>query len=254
MYQRLRNQSGYNLIELVVVLIIIGLIASVALKSLRGVNDVSRFEKTRQEMESLGRAITGNQSLLSNGNRSDYGYVGDVGALPPNLNALVINPGGYSTWDGPYVRDEFTAGGAETEFKNDAWGTAYTYGGGNTIISTGGGSTLTYQIANSSADLLYNPVSAVVGDLNGTPPGPIYRDSVRLVLIYPDGAGSMLTATHSPGSDGYVQFDSIPIGLHTMQLIYLPTADTLIRRVGVNPGERFFTELFFPDDLWNGGP
>ncbi|RME30712.1 MAG: type II secretion system protein, partial [Candidatus Zixiibacteriota bacterium] len=102
---RLRGQRGYSLIELVVVLIIVGILASVALKSLRTAGVVAKTEQTRHELDKLAWAITGNPERSSGGVRSDYGYIGDVGALPPNLDALVTNPG-YATWKGPYIRDD----------------------------------------------------------------------------------------------------------------------------------------------------
>ena len=71
-------------------------------------------------MEMLARAIVGNPSLTQNGARSDFGYVGDVGAFPPNLQALYQSPGGYATWDGPYVTTSFAVD--STGFKTDAWG------------------------------------------------------------------------------------------------------------------------------------
>ena len=96
------SHDGYSLIELLVVIIILGVIATVAVKSLTGVNDTVRIEETRQELSHLAWAIAGRPKLVSGGQRTDYGYVGDVGSLPVNLTALVQNPGSYSTWDGPY--------------------------------------------------------------------------------------------------------------------------------------------------------
>ena len=70
---------------------------------------MARTETTIARMDMLARAIAGDPNLISGGVRSDFGYVGDVGALPSNLDQLVTNPG-YSTWGGPYVRDEYSAG------------------------------------------------------------------------------------------------------------------------------------------------
>ncbi|MCK4371866.1 MAG: prepilin-type N-terminal cleavage/methylation domain-containing protein, partial [candidate division Zixibacteria bacterium] len=107
MTARLTSETGYSLIELIIVIVIVAIIASVAVKSLKGTNEVVRTEETKAELEQLAYAVAGNPAVLSGGARTDYGYVGDVGALPPNLDALVTNPGGYGTWDGPYVRDDF---------------------------------------------------------------------------------------------------------------------------------------------------
>ena len=245
-----RSCRGYTLIELVLVLVIIGVLASVGLKSLGAINQTTRIEETRQEMDHLACAIAGNSSLVSGGSRIDFGYVGDVGSLPPNLDALVSNPGGYATWDGPYLVDDFTSGGANTQFKYNAWGAAYTYSGGVSITSSGGGLTLTKQLAGSISDLLRNQVSVVVTDLDRTPPGAIYSDSIRFVLRVPNGSGSYTNKTRTPRDDGLASFDSVPIGIHELRLIYLPTADTLLRQIIVCPNSDCYLEMSLAENTW----
>ena len=103
MRKHLSQNYGFTLIEVVIVILIAGIIASVALRSAVTISDTARTEETKQELESLAIAIIGNTKLENNGVRSDFGYVGDVGAMPPNLDALKSNPGSYSTWKGPYI-------------------------------------------------------------------------------------------------------------------------------------------------------
>ncbi len=242
--------SGYSLFELLAVIIIVGIIASVSMRSLRNTVDVSKTEETRQEMDQLAWAICGNPELVSGGVRTDFGYVGDVGALPATLDNLVTNPGGYSTWDGPYIQDDFYAasGGSESEFKYDAWGVEYTYTG-DSIISTGGGTTITREIAYATADLLSNVVQALITDLNNTPPGGSASD-VELQLIYPDGTGSVDTATTNPVGNGMASFSSVPVGHHRLNVIYTTADDTLLRKVVVYPRDSFYTEISFSQDYW----
>ena len=99
--------KGYSIIELLVVIVIVGVITAVALKSLSTVNDTARTEKTKKELDQLAYAVSGDPNVTSGGTRTDFGYVGDVGSMPPNLDALVSNPGGYATWQGPYLRDDY---------------------------------------------------------------------------------------------------------------------------------------------------
>lgn len=244
------NQHGYSLFEMIIVMVIIGILASITMRSLRTANDVARTEETRTELDRLAWAIAGNPEIVSGGRRTDYGYVGDVGVLPPNLEALAVNPG-LGTWGGPYMRDEFRAavGGDDNAYTVDAWGQAYSYAG-SVITSTGGGSALTRQVAKSSDDLLRNSVTVVITDLAMTPPGMDYRDSVRLLLTVPDGAGSYATKARLPRPDGLAQFDSIPIGSHLLQMVYLPNADTLRRRVAVDPGRHVHVDLQYPEEVW----
>jgi prepilin-type N-terminal cleavage/methylation domain-containing protein len=244
------SNLGYTLIELVVVLVIMGILATVALRSLNAVNTTARYERTRQELDRLAVAVAGDPTATSGGVRTSYGYVGDVGALPLNLTALAINPG-LATWNGPYVTDDFSSGGGSSEYLNDAWGRPYVYGGGVTIQSTGGPTTLTRSIAQSTAALLANTVTAAVVDLDRTPPGEDHRDSVRFILYYPNGSGGMAAPVLTPAPDGLVQFDNVPIGLHELDLVYLPTDDTVRRMVNVDPGTDFYTEVQYFADVWS---
>lgn len=245
-----RENSGYSLVELLVVIVIVAVLASITLRSLRNATDVARTEETRRELDRLAWAIVGNPTLVSGGARTGFGYVGDVGGLPDSLGALVNNPGGYATWDGPYIGDEFTAGSGDSEYRFDAWGQAYSYSAGVTISSGGGGSTITRELSYSVADLLYNSVVLTVTDLDNTPPGTNFADSLRLVLTYPDGSGATISSAKYPGSDGYVQFDSIPMGHHQLKVIYIPANDTSLRVVTVNPGSRYYKEINLASDVW----
>ena len=246
----MRSDNGYTLIEVVIVIVIMGIIAAIAMNSLSSATETARFEETKEELRLLGYAIAGNPNLVSGGMRTDFGYAGDVGALPPDLDALISNPGGYSTWNGPYIQDEFSDGTGNTEFKLDAWGAQYNYSAGNSISSSGGGSALTYNYVNSANDLLYNTVTVSVNDLNFSPPGTVYRDSIQVCLTYPSGSGALTTVIKNPNSNGMTIYDSIPIGIHTVQVIYIPASDTLTRIVSVNPGRDSHTQVQHFADAW----
>jgi len=247
---RLKQKEGYTLIEVVLVIIIIGIITSIAIKSLRKSTEIARTEETKKEMQELADAITGRRELLTNGIRTDYGYVGDVGALPTNLDNLVTRPPGYSSWNGPYIFDDFSKDGSSTEFKKDAWGKNYIYSGSITISSNGDGSTITRNIANSIDDLLYNRVVCVVTDLNNTPPGTVFRDSIIISLRYPNGSGSYTTRSQNPDINGLSDFDSIPVGLHELSVIYSPLNDTLRRIANVDLGTDYYSEISLSEDIW----
>ncbi|RKX19878.1 MAG: hypothetical protein DRP51_06640 [Candidatus Zixiibacteriota bacterium] len=252
MFQRFwkNSNSGYSLIEMVVVIIIIGILAAVVMKSLGKATEVSRTEETKKEMELLSYAIAGNPNLISNGGRIDFGYIGDVGAFPPDWDALVSNPGGYATWDGPYIEDKFAMGAGDTGFKLDAWGEPYSSPASVSFSSTGGGFAITRTIAYSTEDIFANSVSAVITDIDDSPPGTTYADSVRFLVTVPDGAGSYTVKSGIPGSDGFCRIDSIPIGNHLFQTVYLPDNDTLTRRISINPGQDLYLDLSYFADIW----
>jgi len=252
MLEKLRGQTGYSLLELVVVIVIVAILAAVAVKALSSSGQVARIEETRLELDQLAHAVAGNPETVSGGARIDYGYVGDVGALPPNLDALVTNPGGLASWDGPYLHDDFysAVGGPSSEFKVDAWGRPYVYSGGNSITSTGSGANITRRLANATDDLLYNRLTVTVVDLDNDPPGLGYRDSVRIVLTQPDGAGGTLTRARYPDANGLTEFDSIPIGRPTLRIVYLPDNDTLTRLISIDPGRDSYLQTQLPGDVW----
>lgn len=244
------SPSGYTLIELALVVVILGILASVALRTMQGATDLARTERTRQVLDRIAYAIAGNPALVSGGGRIDFGYIGDVGSLPPNLDALAQNPGGYSTWHGPYLHDEYTSPSANVGFRIDAWGKAFNYAGGVTITSTGGGSPITRRVADSPAILLSNQVIAVITDLDKNLPGEVFSDSVQVLLTVPNGSGSTTIKLRHPDANGYVQFDSIPIGLHDLRVVYAPTHDTVYRKAAVIPGRQIYSEISLFRKVW----
>ena len=213
-------------------IVIIGILTTVAMRSLEGSVERSRFQETQEEMDQLITAITGNPDLYANGMRSDFGYVGDIGTVPSSLDDLVTNPG-LGTWNGPYVTGQFAQ---DTQgFKKDAWGNTYTFTSGITIASTGGGSTpMTRSAASAVSDLTGNAVSGTVTDAAGNPPGDS-SVAISVTITYPDGAGSTTTATVSPGSGGAFTLSGIPIGNHRIDGVYRATDDTVSAFVSVLP-------------------
>lgn len=247
-----RNRDGFSLIELTVIIVIIGILVAVAMKSMTTVTEDVRRVKTEQEMEQLARAIVGDPDITTAGARSDFGYVGDIGAFPPNLTALVTNPG-LGTWDGPYLPTGFVQDSAG--YRIDEWGQSYGYGGGITITSNGGGTSITKKIADAASDYLLNTFQAVIRDASDNPPGLIYIDSVTVRITIPDGAGSNLTKNYTPDSAGNFTLDSLPVGQHPLRIIYTPQVDTLLRYITVLPRQKsqpvptyYFAVAYFSSD------
>ena len=229
----LNNVSGFTLIELIVAIVVIGIIAGVAMQSMTSAVKDARTIETEREMEMLAAAIVGDPDLRNAGARADFGYIGDVGAFPPNLQALSQNPAGYATWAGPYIKPGFSE---DTDgFSKDAWGKAYSYAGGIMITSTGGGSTLTKKIADAGSDYLNNHFNGTIRDANDSGPGTIFTDSVDIKVSIPNGTGGMITKTYAPDSAGSFTLDSLPVGTHSLRLIFTPEADTLQRYITILP-------------------
>ena len=245
-----RREKAFTLIEMVLIIVIIGIVATVALKSIQPAIDQARFEATTQEMELLAQAIVGDPNQVQDGIRADFGYVGDIGALPPNLDALATNPGGYSTWRGPYIQSDFVENA--DDYKKDAWGDFYAYTGGVTLSSNGGGSSITKQFAQNVSDLTSNTLSGNVYDGLGYSPGDS-ASSVTVTIYYPDGSGNNTSSSTNPSSAGFFSFSSlVPLGNHLVRAIYSATSDTTSRYISVTPGTDAYCELRFAGGVWSG--
>jgi prepilin-type N-terminal cleavage/methylation domain-containing protein len=242
---RFANSRGFTLIELVIVIIILSILATVATRQLGTTVDTAKYEQTKNEMDALAAAIRGSEELYESGARTDFGYVGDVGALPPNLDALVQNPGGYATWKGPYI----DRGIAVDDFKKDGWGASYTYQ--DTMIrSSGSGVNIDKLFAARRADLLSNSVEGYLTDADRTPPTTAHTSSVCIQLLHPNGAGGMAIDSTQPTASGYFAFANIPIGNHTLRVIYTPQTDSVTIPVAVYPQRATRLNVIFPADLW----
>ncbi len=244
MMNRWQDKSGFTLIEVVLVIIIMGILGGIATMKFMSTSEAARHQATQAELDALAAAIVGDPGGYASGARSDFGYVGDVGSLPPDLNALVANPG-YATWHGPYIKGDFAA----DDYAKDAWNGSYVYI--DTLLrSTGSGSSIDKIFAPSRAALLSNMVSGVLYDADQEIPGVSHKDSLTVALIYPDGSGGLTTATAALGSGGDFSFTGVPIGNHILRVIYKPESDTITVSVCVTPGSRVKIDIVFPADLW----
>lgn len=239
-----QNNKGFSLIELLIVIIVIGIAMAVGMQWIGVSIDDYRRIKTEREMAMLATAIVGNSDLHNNGKRSEFGYVGDIGAFPPDLNALYQNPG-YATWDGPYILTGFTQD--SLGYKTDEWGQVYAYTGAITITSNGSGSAITKKIADASSDYLLNSVGGTITDVDDSLPGIIYRDSIDIKVTIPNGSGGTLSKTYNPDSVGIFTLDSLPVGTHPLDIIYIPNNDTLSRFVTILPRNKSNIDYKFAD-------
>lgn len=135
------NGSGFTLIELAIIIVVLGVIATVGIPVMGNMINASKVSATGEELQTLKIAIVG-----KSGSRYVRGYENDVGAPPPTLQDLFIKPAGVSDWNkftrtgwnGPYVN------GDNGEYLKDAWGVDYIYNSADrTIKSVGGQDTIT---------------------------------------------------------------------------------------------------------------
>lgn len=239
------NRRGFTLVELVIVIVILGIIASVATRQISTSIETAQYEKTKNELDQLAFAIAGNPRVYTNGARTDFGYVGHIGALPLSLDNLAVNPGGYATWRGPYI----LRGMENDDFKLDAWNVAYQYS--DTLLrSIGSGTNIDKVFAASTDHLLNNTVSGYIRDATGEQPGTIFKDSLTVIISYPNGTGGVSNVRVIPSASGRFSFSGVPVGNHSLILIYQPDSDTMSLAISVEAGTSVKLDLTFPADLW----
>ncbi len=187
MRRRAADAGGFTLIEVIVVIAVVSILASMAVPYVVKILDQTREESTRKQMEEIHRAVLGDP------NAPTAGYVGDMGALPAaldRLNTRGTQPartfgalGVKYGWDGPYVKVGFSPGA----YLVDGWGTnlAYNSPGTGQIRSAGPDRT-----PNTADDIVY-PSSAVV---------PTGRLLVNLYVWRTDNTASQYVLNPQPGA------------------------------------------------------
>jgi general secretion pathway protein G len=100
------SQSGFSLIEIIIVLGILGTLIAVLLTNLTGGQESAKKKETTVKAGQLQAQF--------------LRYQADMGSMPASaegLDGLVTNPGS-AKWTGPYVQNEDL---------NDAWGFPFAY-------------------------------------------------------------------------------------------------------------------------------
>jgi len=115
-------EKGFTLIEVIVVVAIVAIMTGVMVPMVYRIWESNDAEATRDRMRTLKVALVGDSRMVQNGVRTSYGYAGDVGQLPANLDALIADDGSPN-WHGPYVPPGYDP----STYAKDAWGRAIEY-------------------------------------------------------------------------------------------------------------------------------
>jgi len=249
----MKSGQGFTLMELLVVLLIIGILSTVALRTIDATRDRSLFDQTSKEMNQLVQAMVGNPDMTYDGRRVDFGYFGDMEKLPDDLRNLVNDPGDPS-WRGPYLRR--TVAGDTAGYLLDGWGNYYVYDQFRGTIASGGNGKypMTVRVADSTTQLYENIICGTITDADGNPPGTRAMSPVAVYLFYNSRPDPKLTI---PDPSGYYEYspnsadgpDTVPIGLHKLQAICM--GETLTRWVTVAPRSRTVVDFKFAQSFYN---
>jgi prepilin-type N-terminal cleavage/methylation domain-containing protein len=144
-YPRSQTCSGFTLIELIIIIVVLGILATFSIAKYSDFLQESKIAATRSEMVTIKRAIIGNPQMIAGGRYIDVGFVGNVGHPPAQLSELVRKPDSISAyniisrlgWNGPYLDS------AGNDYLKDAWGRDYAYNPtARTITSVGSGANI----------------------------------------------------------------------------------------------------------------
>lgn len=145
MNSKVSESRGFTLIELIIIIVVLGIISTVAVAKYSDFLNESKVQSAKTEMAELKKAIVGNPSAVAGGRYSDVGFEGDVGHPPAALVDLVRKPDTVAEynaiarlgWHGPYID---SSGG---DYLKDAWGVNYVYSAATrSITSTGSGTNI----------------------------------------------------------------------------------------------------------------
>lgn len=225
-----RSDDGFTLIEAAAMLTIVSVVLVGMVSVASSVLNKRQSDMTIDHMNEVRRAMTGNPVIIVNEARTAFGYLGDMGNLPTNLQDLWVK-GSQPTfsfdttkktgsgWNGPYI--ELRAAEFAAALGQDGWGNGFTY---TTIATTdgtfgavfiakltslgpdaasGGGDDFTINFFKAETQ---SRVQGFVKDSNGDEvPG------VNVSVNYPQN-GVLTSKSSLADSAGYYAITDIPFG------------------------------------------
>jgi len=115
--QSVSRCEGFTIIELLIVMAILGMLAVMVAPNLFNQADSARRDATLSQIAAISSALAAHRL--------------DVGQYPDDLEGLMINTTGRSSWNGPYLNNDVP---------RDPWGFEYQYrstGNDFTLMSFG---------------------------------------------------------------------------------------------------------------------
>ena len=200
---RAAAKAGFTLLELVIVLAILAALTTVALRSLDGVEDQSRYDATRRSLDNIQAAVLGAANERdADGSLLVTGFVADVGRLPyavgndptTQLQELWTNPNGLlgfaiavapddrsvvlgTGWRGNYLRLSLSQSSLL-----DGWGQTYGLFGADGVnppsAANGGNQIFTVSSSGAAVSGYNGPLTLYLGGSVGQPANASYTTTV----------------------------------------------------------------------------
>jgi len=235
------SSKGFTFSEILIVVAIMGIVTSVALKNMGKSDDRANYEESLAELQELSKAIVGDENARSNGERTSFGFVGDIGGLPATLDALISRGSlGLTSldtskqiaygWMGPYLESPFSSN--NSDFKTDGWGNEYIYS--TTQYALAPGDTVVAKISSLGADeavggtgydadifveIMKDQVRAdVTGSVIEVSGNPVLAATAR--VYEPDGFGALTSKSAITDASGSYTITNVSQGVRaiTVQL------------------------------------
>lgn len=228
---RRREQDGFTLVELLVTLAILGALATIALRSVQGIEDRTRYETTVHRLEDIRTALLGPSRTLptqssAGGLLADTGRFLDEAVTDPSmrLRDLLQQPPGVASsalrtapdhpdiklavgWRGPYL---MLPPGSSSEVVEDGWGNPIVAlldaGTGCWSLVSSGQDGVVGSGAGYDADIsLVLPRDANTATLSGSvlitwTTGSPQNPTIEVVLFEPDAATGLVSDLHYPST------------------------------------------------------
>ncbi len=122
--ERSRNQKGFTLVELMVVVVILGVLAALVIPTLSGQIDKAKINRTYADMKSIQNAL---QLHFADNNQ----YPAATGTAVPALPNYGLATIPTDAWGQPFYYETVTVAGRRTEYNLYSSGPNGTFDGAN---------------------------------------------------------------------------------------------------------------------------
>ena len=207
------SRSALTLLELVVVLGILAVLSTVAVRSLEPIADQARYELTQTVLTNVREAIVGEASAARTTNVC-ASYIGATGALPADIDDLFSKPSALqalasqsfdsdrdsvndvtlsSGWNGPYLH--LNAGASDIV---DGWGNEL-------------------AIATSAGDL---EIASLGSDNDSVAPEDDYKANLTTTILTRDYTGEIVVRLFAIDGLNGSRIDPSPVGTEQLGVMF----------------------------------